>query len=98
MDLRNEVRKSNIGKPTWGDGSKFDWKKAAEIAGSRIHRIAPHWLIIIGGLNYQTDFTKVKNHPIKLEIPNKLVYSGHLYNFTWGPQALWKWTSEQNFR
>lgn len=29
IDLRNEVRKSASGVPTWGDGSKFDWKKAA---------------------------------------------------------------------
>ena len=54
MDLRNEIRKSNMGTPTWGDGSKCDWKKAAEISGNRVHRIAPHWLIIIGGLDYQT--------------------------------------------
>jgi aryl-phospho-beta-D-glucosidase BglC (GH1 family) len=29
MDLRNEVRKSDMGTPTWGDGSVTDWKKAA---------------------------------------------------------------------
>jgi len=27
--LRNEIRPSYVGQPTWGDGSKFDWKKAA---------------------------------------------------------------------
>jgi hypothetical protein len=36
MDLRNEIRKSHIGIPTWGDGSKFDWKKAAENMGNQL--------------------------------------------------------------
>jgi len=30
MDLRNEIRKSEFGKPTWGDGNiKTDWRQAA---------------------------------------------------------------------
>ena len=73
-----------MGKPTWGDGSKFDWKKAAQRAGNRIHKIAPHWLIIIGGLNYQTDLTCIDKNPIKLNKQHKLVYSGHLYSWSWG--------------
>lgn len=98
MDLRNEIRRSSTGSPTWGDGSKFDWKKAAQIAGSRIHKIAPDWLIVIGGLDYQLDLTPILKDPIVLERPNKLVYSGHLYNFSWGPSFLWNFTGEQSFR
>ncbi len=33
----------------------------------------------MGGLNYQIDLTGVYNSPIKLSIPNKVVYTGHLY-------------------
>ena len=55
-------------------------------------------LIIVGGMNYQTDFREVMLNPIKLNIENKLIYSGHLYQFTWGPELLWKCFSEQYFR
>ena len=89
------MRKSSSGTPTWGDGSKFDWKKAAEIAGDRIHKIAPHWLIVVGGLNYQLDLRAILNHPVRLEHPNKLVYSGHFYHFSWGPSWLtWNFHDE----
>ena len=64
MDLRNEVRPSDLGKPTWGDKSQFDWKMAAKIAGNRIHKIAPDWLIIVGGLDYQLDLTPILENPV----------------------------------
>lgn len=99
MDLRNEVRKSSSGTPTWGDGSKFDWKRAAETAGNRIHAIAPHWLIIVGGLDYQLEFKDILKNPVVLNRPNKLVYSGHFYNFSWGPTSLtWNLFNEEAFR
>lgn len=89
MDLRNEVRKSHMGSPTWGDGSATDWKKAAETIGNDILDIAPHWLIIVGGIDYQLDLTGVHQFPIKLKVPNKLIYSGHFYGFSWGPGVIW---------
>lgn len=98
MDLRNEIRPSKTGKPTWGDGSKFDWRLAAQTIANRIHRHAPHMLIIVGGLNYQLDLTPIRTHPLKLDAPNKLVYSGHLYGFSWGPEARWKAGGETWFR
>jgi len=30
---------------------------AAENIGNQIQKIAPHWLIIVGGINYQLDLT-----------------------------------------
>ena len=51
MDLRNEIRKANGLTPTWGDGNeKTDWRLAAEKIGNQVQEIAPHWLIIVGGL------------------------------------------------
>jgi endoglucanase len=44
-----------MGTPTWGDGSQTDWKKAAETIGNSILAVAPHWLIIVGGIDYQLD-------------------------------------------
>jgi hypothetical protein len=51
----------------------------------------------VGGINYQLDLTGVMDHPIRLDIPNKLVYSGHFYGFSWGP-VLWAMMSEEWFR
>jgi hypothetical protein len=51
-------------------------------------------LIIVGGLNYQLDLTAVLDKPIQLRSPNKLVYSGHFYGFSWGPEFIWKFISE----
>ena len=48
----------------------------------------PHWLIFIGGLNYQLDLTPAFHHPIKLSVPNKLVYTGHLYEWSWNNELL----------
>ncbi len=98
IDLRNEIRPSYVGRPTWGDGSKFDWRQAAQTAADRIHRKAPDMLIIVGGLNYQLDFKGVLQHPLELKIPNKLVYSGHIYSFSWGPEVQWEAVSEEWFR
>lgn len=87
-----------MGSPTWGDNSKTDWKKAAQTVGNKILSVAPHWLIIVGGLTYQLDLTGVFQHPVKLNIPNKLIYSGHFYSFSWGPDVIWNIMSEEWFR
>ena len=64
---------------------------AAEKIGNEIQDIAPHWLIIVGGLFYQMDLTGVKDYPIRLKIPNKLVYSGHIYGFSWPMWVVVMW-------
>lgn len=60
--------------------------------GNQILEIAPHWLIIVGGLQYQTDLKNVRNHPVHLNIPNKLVYSGHIYGFSWPAWVAGYWS------
>jgi hypothetical protein len=40
--------------------------------------MAPHWLVIVAGLNYQKILKPLYNDPLKLDIPNKLIYTGHL--------------------
>lgn len=98
MDMRNQIRKANGLEPSWGDGNpKTDWKRAAEISSEIALKHAPHWLILIGGINYQLDLTGVKDFPIKLSIPNKLVYTGHFYGFSW-PIPSWNVYSYDNFK
>ena len=62
-----------------------DWKLAATKAGNAILKEDPTQLIIIEGLNYANDMSPIKNDPIKLDTPNKLVYSFHYYD--WQPHV-----------
>jgi len=83
-ELRNELRAANVSgvnvAPTWGTGdSATDWRMAAEAAGKVVHAHAPHWLIIVDGLDYSTNFKDLAAHPISL--PN-LVYSAHDYDWS----------------
>lgn len=82
-DLRNELRRNNeMGlSPGWGNGGANDWKKAAAKAGNAILEIAPHWLIVVEGLNYSADFSKIKTSPLSLNVANRIVYSPHVYHW-----------------
>lgn len=98
MDLRNELRKANGLEATWGtDNPLTDWLRAAKICGEKVLKIAPHWLILVGGLNYQLDLTCVLNKPLEFSVKNKLVYSGHFYGFSW-PVASWALVSYDSFK
>ncbi|MBL1114756.1 glycoside hydrolase family 5 protein [Streptomyces sp. 110] len=92
-DLHNEPR----GQATWGDGNpKTDWQLAATKAGNAIHKVNKNWLIFVEGTDrhkneqfwWGGDLQGVKKHPVKLDEPNKVVYSAHdygpgVYNQNW---------------
>jgi chitinase len=81
-DLHNEPYNG-----TWGDGGPNDWAAAATAAGNAIGAANPNWLIFVEGIGtYQGqsywwggNLMGVKDHPIELNTPNKLVYSPHDY-------------------
>lgn len=83
-DLRNEIR-SDIKEglfATWGTGNvNTDWKLAATNCGNEVIKRAPNQLVIIEGLSYANDMSVIKNSPIVLSTPNKLVYSFHMYSW-----------------
>lgn len=98
-DLRNEVRTGHFYKtvfpiyPNWGKGGQNDWKSAAKKAGDAIHQINPNLLIIVEGINWtgipiinghRPLLTPIKDSPLVLDHPNKLVYEVHVYGYT-GP-------------
>ena len=58
---------------------------------------APHWLVMVSGLNYQLDLSGVKESPLEFSIPNKLVYTGHFYGFSW-PIPAWNVYSYDSFK
>ncbi|TAK34913.1 MAG: glycoside hydrolase family 5 protein [Chloroflexota bacterium] len=83
-DLHNEPH----GEATWGTGNvSTDWRLAAERAGNAILAANPDWLIIVEGVDsykgigywWGGNLRGVKDHPVRLSDPSKLVYSAHDY-------------------
>ncbi len=82
-DLSNEPH----GAATWGDGGPNDWAAAATRAGDAIQSVNPNLLILVEGIesyNNQYDWwggnlMGVAQHPVVLNVPNKVVYSPHDY-------------------
>jgi endoglucanase len=99
MDLHNEPH----GPATWGsDDSATDWRLAAERAGNAILEANPNLLIIVQGVEqYQGDWywwggnlLGVREQPVRLNVPNRLIYSTHVYGPGVYPQA---WFSAPDF-
>ncbi|MNZ39831.1 Endoglucanase E1 precursor [compost metagenome] len=86
-DLHNEPH----GRASWGTGDKqTDWRLAAQRAGNEILKVNGDWLIIVEGVsanvkNSSGDYwwggnlQGVADYPVKLNVPNRLVYSAHDY-------------------
>ncbi|MGO8993498.1 MAG: glycoside hydrolase family 5 protein [Polyangiaceae bacterium] len=82
VDLRNELRPSDAGTPTWGGSDPtLDWHGAAERGGNAVLGVNPSLLVIVEGLNYSNDLTGVYSLPVDLPVANRLVYSPHDYEF-----------------
>ncbi|WP_420392025.1 cellulase family glycosylhydrolase [Acuticoccus sp.] len=72
---------------TWGDGSATDWAAAAERIGEAVLDVAPHWLIVVEGVAVHDgdaywwggNLQGVRERPVRLSHPDKLVYSAHDY-------------------
>jgi aryl-phospho-beta-D-glucosidase BglC (GH1 family) len=81
-----QVIGADLHNGTWGDGPN-DWAAAATAAGNAIGAVNPNWLIFVEGIgtyqgqSYWCDgnLKGVKDYPIELNTPNKLVYSPHDY-------------------
>ena len=81
-ELRNELRAANGLHPTWGDGDhRTDWHRAAQLGGDAVLGIAPQWLVFVGGLEWSQHLEGVRDTPIALSVPNRLVYAPHEYSF-----------------
>ncbi|TXK77436.1 cellulase family glycosylhydrolase [Paenibacillus sp. N3.4] len=101
-DLHNEPH----GNACWGCGdSARDWRLAAERAGNAILSVNSNWLIIVEGVSSNVqgqtsnywwggNLKGVQNDPVRLNVPNRIVYSPHDY----GPGvASQPWFSEPTF-
>ncbi|MEJ2305586.1 MAG: cellulase family glycosylhydrolase [Anaerolineales bacterium] len=94
-DLHNEPH----GQATWGtDDQSTDWRLAAEQAGNAILAANPDWLIIVQGVDHYQDnwywwggnLLGARDHPVRLDVPDRLVYSTHVYGPGVYPQP-WFW-------
>jgi aryl-phospho-beta-D-glucosidase BglC (GH1 family) len=89
VDLHNEPFNG-----TWGGGGANDWARAAERAGNAILAVNPNLLIFVEGIgNYDDQYywwggnlMGVKDRPIVLNVPNRVVYSPHDYPNSFYPQ------------
>jgi endoglucanase len=78
-DLRNELRSG----ATWGgEDPAFDWHAAAERGGNAILAENPNLLIFVEGIHYALDLSGFAHLPVKLNVPNRLLYSAHDYSFS----------------
>ena len=84
-DLRNELRpafgEAGVISPSWGGGGAADWHDAATRAGNRVLAKNPNLLVIVEGLDSADNLTAVRDLPIVLERPNRVVYQSHQYGF-----------------
>jgi endoglucanase len=90
MDLRNEPYGA-----CWGCGDlSRDWRLAAERAGNAILSVNPDLLIIVEGVSeFNGQYTwwggnlmGAKDYPVRLGVPDRLIYSAHEYPETVYPQ------------
>jgi endoglucanase len=78
-DLRNEPR------AIWGWQNWKPWAVAATLAGERLLALNRDWLIIVEGIKSANDLFGARDQPIVLSIPNRLVYSVHVFSWSgWG--------------
>jgi endoglucanase len=87
FDLRNEPHGAAANGACWGCGGPNDWRFAAERAGNAVLAINPRLLIVVEGVDaFENDFywwggnlMGVSSAPVRLKVPNQLVYSAHDY-------------------
>jgi endoglucanase len=77
VDLRNEPRHT----ATWGGSSSTDWHAAAQRGGNAVLNVNSNLLIFVEGIAFASNLSGASTLPIKLNIPNRVVYSAHDYAF-----------------
>jgi endoglucanase len=78
-DLRNELRS---GAQWGGNDLALDWHAAAERGGNAILAESSNLLIMVEGTIYSLDFAGAASLPVRLTVPNRLVYSPHNYGWS----------------
>ncbi|XP_021901156.1 uncharacterized protein LOC110817068 [Carica papaya] len=76
MSLRNELRglRQNVN----------DWYRYMIVGAESVHKVNPNALVILSGLNYDTDLSFVRDQALNLTFTKKLVFEWHWYGFSDG--------------
>ncbi|CAJ1947465.1 unnamed protein product [Sphenostylis stenocarpa] len=74
MSLRNELHgpRQNL----------YDWYRYMSKAAVSIHKTNPNVLVVISGLNYDTELQFLKCKPLKIDLGKKMVFETHLYSWS----------------
>ncbi|XP_068477312.1 glycosyl hydrolase 5 family protein-like [Phaseolus vulgaris] len=74
MSLRNELHgpRQNL----------QDWYRYMSQGAVAIHKTNPNVLVLISGLNYDTELQFLKSKPLKIDLGKKMVYETHLYSWS----------------
>ena len=72
-DLRNEPR------GVWGTMTWNMWATAAEQASEELLKMQPNWLMFVEGISSANDCSGARTRPVKLSVPDRVVYSSHVY-------------------
>lgn len=84
-ELRNEIRPDPAvasAPPTWGGADpRVNWKRAAQLGGEAVLAENPNLLVIVGGISYQGDLRGAYDDPVRLSIPDRVVYAPHDYHW-----------------
>lgn len=75
-DLRNEPR------GLWGTMRWSQWAAAAEQASEALLALNPEWLMFVEGVSSANDCSGARTRPIELSIPDRVVYSSHVYQWS----------------
>lgn len=90
-DLHNEPHDAAC----WGCGDvAVDWRLAAERGGNAVLSVNPNWLIVVEGVGWGGDLTAAGANPVRLNVPNRVVYSPHDYPSSVAPEP---WTSDSTY-
>ncbi|CAE8581369.1 unnamed protein product [Polarella glacialis] len=80
IDLRNEVHDYQGVSLTWGDGNPdTDWAGAAARAGNAVLAANPDVLVVVMALCFGMDLRAMRDAPLELDIPHRVVYQTHNY-------------------
>ncbi|MFF3503682.1 cellulase family glycosylhydrolase [Streptomyces sp. NPDC003247] len=99
IDLHNEPHDPAC----WGCGdTSLDWRLAAERAGNAVLAVNPDLLVFVEGVQsfngvsgwWGGNLMGVAQYPVRLDVPNRLVYSAHDYATSVAQQS---WFSDPSF-
>ncbi len=92
-DLRNEPR------GLWGMMSWDGFATASERASEALLKLQPNWLMFVEGIASANDCSGARTRPVKLSIPNRVVYSSHVYAWSgWSTTVPYRKRNYASFR